>query len=45
MNQTFTATGTGDGTIVIDAQVGAGQVQVTRYDARGLESPVYGSAS
>jgi hypothetical protein len=43
LNETFTAPGTGDGTIVLDAEVGAGQVQVTRYDARGLEIPVHGS--
>ena len=43
LNETFTAPGTGDGTIVLDAAVGAGQVQVTRYDTRGFEAPVQGS--
>jgi phage shock protein PspC (stress-responsive transcriptional regulator) len=43
VNQSFTASGTGDGTIMIDAEVGAGQVQVTRYDARGFETPLHGS--
>jgi phage shock protein PspC (stress-responsive transcriptional regulator) len=42
-NATITAPGTGEGTIVLDAKVGAGQVQVTRYDARGFETPVHGS--
>jgi hypothetical protein len=43
VNTSFTAPGTGDGTIVIDAEVGAGQVQATRYGPNGFEIPVQGS--
>src|SRR5262249_54765784 len=43
VNASYTAPGTGSGVIVLDAKVGAGQVQVTRYNARGFETPVYGS--
>jgi hypothetical protein len=43
VNATYTAPGTGSGAIVLDAEVGAGQVQVTRYNAQGFETPVHGS--
>jgi phage shock protein PspC (stress-responsive transcriptional regulator) len=41
LDQTVTAPGTrtGTGVIVIDAKVGAGQVQVSRYDVNGVEVP------
>jgi hypothetical protein len=45
VNASYTAPGTGTGLIFNDAKVGACQVQVTRYDARGFETPVHGSAS
>ncbi len=45
VNASYTVPGTGTGVIVIDAKVGAGQVQVTRYDALGFDAPVHGSAS
>ena len=40
VNATFNAPSTGTGVIEIDASVGAGQVQVTRYDANGFETPI-----
>jgi hypothetical protein len=45
VDATSTAPGTGDAVIVLDAEVGAGQVQVTRYAPNGFEIPVNRSAS